>query len=47
MTREELFAAGIAFMIMLAMRLLDYITPKGWHFKWLKRYAERDEDMLE
>lgn len=42
MTREEALAALGAFAIMAGMRLLDYLTPKGWHFRWLSRYAERD-----
>ena len=33
--------------ITFGLRVLDYIAPKGHHNRWLKSYAEKDEEQEE
>ena len=42
--RDTTGAALLALLILLGMRAVDYILPKGWHLKLVRRYGEKDKE---
>ncbi len=37
-------AALLALLILLGWRAVDWIIPKGWHLKIVRRYGEKDTE---
>ena len=37
-------AALLALLILLGWRAVDWIAPKGWHLRIVRRYGERDKE---
>ena len=40
---EDAGAALLALLILLGVRAVDWIIPKGWHLKFVRRYGEKDK----
>lgn len=38
------FSLVVAALTAIGLRLLDYLLPKGHHFKWVRRFATPDHD---
>lgn len=41
---EASIAALVALGVALGLRLIDYMLPKGRHWKWVGRYSDSDDD---
>lgn len=39
--------ALVGFLILMLLRLLDYLLPKGRHFRWIDRFTIDDDNELE
>ena len=40
----ETGAALLSLLILLGWRAVDWIAPKGWHLKIVKKYGEKDKE---
>ncbi|MEZ5119647.1 MAG: hypothetical protein R2686_07065 [Candidatus Nanopelagicales bacterium] len=41
---ENTTSALVGLAIVLGIRVLDWVLPKGWHNRWADRYGRRDKD---
>ena len=39
---DQVWALIVGGVIMVLIRLLDWILPKGHHFKWVRKYGTRN-----
>jgi hypothetical protein len=40
---DERWAGAIAFLVYLGMRLVDWLLPKGRHWRCLDRWSRKDD----
>lgn len=41
---ENTTSALVGLAIVLGIRVLDWVLPKGWHNKWARKYGSRNDD---
>lgn len=41
---EDKWGILLSALMLLILRLIDYTLPRGWHFKWVKRFSEEEEE---
>lgn len=44
---EDKWGILLSALMLLILRLIDYTLPKGWHFKWVKRFSMKDKEEKE
>lgn len=41
---DQGWATLVGLAVIVAMRVIDYVLPRGWHWRGVRRWAERDKD---